>query len=65
MVHLLEEKITRKRLIRFCKKNHIKKLSIFGSSQREEMHEDSDIDILVESCRKCWVGRWTSVRPVI
>ena len=48
MFHLLEEKITRKKLIKFCKKNYIKKLSIFGSSQREEMHEDSDIDILVE-----------------
>jgi predicted nucleotidyltransferase len=32
----------------FCRKNHIRKLSIFGSFLRGDYDEDSDIDILVE-----------------
>jgi predicted nucleotidyltransferase len=32
----------------YCKKNHIKKLALFGSILREDFHADSDIDILVE-----------------
>jgi len=30
------------------KKNHVKSIALFGSYAREEQHEDSDIDILVE-----------------
>ncbi len=32
----------------FCRKNHIKKLSFFGSVLREDFGPESDIDILVE-----------------
>ena len=32
----------------FCRKNHITKMSIFGSALRDELKPDSDIDILVE-----------------
>lgn len=32
----------------FCKQNHIKKLSLFGSVLRSDFNEASDIDILVE-----------------
>lgn len=32
----------------FCKKHHIRKLSIFGSALRQDFRSDSDIDILVE-----------------
>jgi predicted nucleotidyltransferase len=32
----------------FCRRNHIRKLSVFGSYLREEFRENSDIDILVE-----------------
>ena len=32
----------------FCKRNHIKKLSLFGSVLRNDFRPDSDIDILVE-----------------
>ena len=32
----------------FCRRNHIRKLSIFGSYLQEDFNEDSDIDILVE-----------------
>ena len=32
----------------FCRKHHIKKLSIFGSYLREDFGPESDIDFLVE-----------------
>ncbi|HDQ44563.1 MAG TPA: nucleotidyltransferase [bacterium] len=32
----------------FCKKNGIRKLSVFGSILRDDFQEGSDIDILVE-----------------
>jgi uncharacterized protein len=32
----------------FCRKHHIKKLSIFGSYLREDFGPESDIDLLVE-----------------
>jgi predicted nucleotidyltransferase len=32
----------------FCKKNHICKLSLFGSALRDDFRPDSDIDFLVE-----------------
>ena len=41
--HISEEQIEE-----FCMKNHIKKLSLFGSASRNELQLDSDIDILVE-----------------
>ena len=41
-------KIPKKKIAEFCKKNHIKKLSLFGSSLREDFRTDSDVDILVE-----------------
>lgn len=36
------------KIVEFCKRNHIRKLSIFGSALREDFRQDSDIDILVE-----------------
>jgi uncharacterized protein len=35
-------------LTQFCQRNHIKKLSLFGSVLRDDFHAESDIDILVE-----------------
>jgi len=32
----------------FCRKNHIKKLSLFGSALRNELNPESDIDLLIE-----------------
>ena len=32
----------------FCRKHHIRKLSIFGSYLREDFNTESDIDFLVE-----------------
>jgi len=41
-------KIPQKELEKFCKKHHIRKLSLFGSYLREDFSDDSDIDVLVE-----------------
>jgi hypothetical protein len=32
----------------FCQRNHIRKLSFFGSVLRDDFSDDSDIDVLVE-----------------
>ncbi len=40
--------IPKEKLAEFCKRNHIRKLSIFGSALRENLGPDSDIDLLVE-----------------
>ncbi len=44
----LTDFIPRAKLKAFCQKNHIIKLSLFGSALRDELKPDSDIDILVE-----------------
>lgn len=36
------------RLDEFCRRNHIAKLSLFGSVLREDFKPDSDVDVLVE-----------------
>jgi uncharacterized protein len=35
-------------IARFCQKNHIRKLSLFGSVLRDDFDAGSDIDVLVE-----------------
>ena len=40
--------ISKDRISEFCKRNHISKLSLFGSVLRSDFNEDSDIDILIE-----------------
>lgn len=35
-------------LAEFCRKHHIRKLSLFGSVLREDFQPDSDVDVLVE-----------------
>ena len=32
----------------FCRRNHVRKLSFFGSVLRDDFRPDSDIDVLVE-----------------
>jgi len=32
----------------FCKQNHIRRLSFFGSVLRDDFGQDSDVDVLVE-----------------
>jgi predicted nucleotidyltransferase len=48
MAYSLEEKMPRDKLIEFCKRNYIRKLSIFGSAISGQLGPDSDIDLLVE-----------------
>ena len=48
----LNDVIPKERLEAFCKKNHIIKLSLFGSALRDELKPNSDIDILVEFDKK-------------
>jgi len=44
----LEQRMSRDKLIEFCQRNHIRKLSVFGSALRGQLRPDSDIDLLVE-----------------
>jgi predicted nucleotidyltransferase len=32
----------------FCRRHHIRRLSLFGSALREDFRPDSDVDVLVE-----------------
>jgi len=36
------------KIAQFCKRNHIRKLSLFGSALRGDFRPGSDIDVLVE-----------------
>lgn len=48
MGYSVEEKIPKDRLAEFCKRNHIRRLSVFGSALRGQLGPDNDIDLLVE-----------------
>ena len=38
----------REEIAQFCRRHHIRKLSLFGSVLRDDFRPDSDIDVLVE-----------------
>src|SRR5437867_1804808 len=40
--------LPKKRIAEFCKRNHIRRLSLFGSVLRDDFSQDSDVDVLVE-----------------
>jgi len=40
--------VDREKIAEFCRRNHIRRLSFFGSVLREDFRPDSDIDVLVE-----------------
>ncbi len=46
MIELIQNKIDD--LIAACKKHHVENIALFGSAAKNAMHEDSDIDLLVE-----------------
>lgn len=48
MQRKLQIDVPRKQIVEFCKKHHIRKLSLFGSVLRDDFRPDSDIDVLVE-----------------
>jgi len=41
-------KVPRQAISEFCGRNHIRKLTFFGSVLRDDFGPDSDIDVLVE-----------------
>jgi hypothetical protein len=40
--------VPKEQIAEFCRRNHIRKLALFGSVLREDFRPDSDIDVLVE-----------------
>ena len=45
---MLRTQLPRERIADFCRRNHIRKLALFGSILRGDFGPESDIDILVE-----------------
>jgi predicted nucleotidyltransferase len=41
-------RLPRDKIADFCKRNRIRRLSLFGSALKGELRKDSDIDLLVE-----------------
>ena len=48
MGYSLEQSMSKDRLVAFCRRHHIRRLSVFGSAIRGQLRPDSDIDLLVE-----------------
>lgn len=48
MQNKLQIEVPRKQIVEFCKKHHVRKLSLFGSVLRDDFGPDSDIDVLIE-----------------
>ena len=46
MNELIQNKLNE--IIATCKQHHVEAISLFGSAAKNAMHEDSDIDLLVE-----------------
>jgi predicted nucleotidyltransferase len=40
--------IDREKIAAFCRRNHIRRLAVFGSVLRDDFGPDSDVDVLVE-----------------
>ena len=40
--------VDRKQIAEFCRRHHIRRLSLFGSVLRDDFRPDSDVDVLVE-----------------
>jgi len=47
-MRFIEKHISKDRFDDFCRRNHIGKISLFGSALHGELRQDSDIDLLVE-----------------
>ncbi len=41
-------KIDRDQVTAFCRRHHVRRLSLFGSVLREDFRPDSDVDVLVQ-----------------
>jgi hypothetical protein len=40
--------VSKERIAAFCRRNHIRSLSFFGSVLRDDFRPDSDVDVMVE-----------------
>jgi predicted nucleotidyltransferase len=40
--------VSKERMAAFCRRNHIRSLSFFGSVLRDDFRPDSDVDVMVE-----------------
>jgi predicted nucleotidyltransferase len=54
--------MSKDKLIEFCQKNHIRRLSVFGSALRGQLGPESDIDLLVEFEQDHTPGLFSIVR---
>jgi predicted nucleotidyltransferase len=41
-------KLPKDKIAKFCRRHHIRRLSLFGSVLRKDFRPDSDVDVLVE-----------------
>lgn len=48
--------IDRNRIAEFCRRNHIRRLALFGSVLRDDFRPESDVDVLVEFEPGAFVG---------
>ena len=48
MTKKMHIELPKERIEKFCKRHHIRKLSLFGSALRDDFSPESDLDILVE-----------------
>ena len=48
MVSKVQQSLRRVDLAAFCRRHHIRKLSLFGSALTDRFDADSDLDVLVE-----------------
>jgi len=55
-------KVPQQAISDFCHRNHIRKISLFGSVLREDFAESSDVDVLVEFDPMAEIGLFDMVR---
>jgi len=48
MTKKMHIELPKEKIKEFCKRHHIRKLSLFGSALRDDFSPESDLDILVE-----------------
>lgn len=56
MVATARIEVPRERIADFCRRHHIRKLSLFGSVLRDDFAPGSDVDVLVEFVPGAQVG---------
>ncbi len=60
-MYRITDHIQKSKLESLCKRYKIKSLSLFGSAVRDELNQDSDIDILIEFEKGCTPGLITFI----